>query len=221
MQHFTHHSEENYLKTIYKLEDKSGKKVNNVALAKALELNPATVLEMIRKLTGKSLVETMPDKTIQLTERGRKKALSIIRKHRIWEVFLVDKLCYKWNEVHDLAEQLEHVESDDLVKRLETFLGHPTVDPHGDPIPDENGKFKKIKTEVLSASPLNKNLKLVALGNSSDEFLRYLDKIGLSIGDTIKLIELEAFDESALIQHKKNTITLSKEAAGYLLVSIS
>src|SRR3954462_13950636 len=100
MQHFASHSEENYLKTLYKLEDKQVKKVNNIALSKALDLNPATVLEMVRKLNDRKLVDILPDKSIQLTEKGKKKALTIVRKHRLWEVFLVKKLNYKWNEVH-------------------------------------------------------------------------------------------------------------------------
>src|SRR5687767_12941450 len=111
MQHFAHHSEENYLKTLHKLENATVKKVNNTALARALDLNPATVLEMIRKLIKLRMVKMSADKTIGLTERGRKKALQVIRRHRLWEVFLVSKLNYKWNEVHDLAEQLEHIES--------------------------------------------------------------------------------------------------------------
>jgi DtxR family transcriptional regulator, Mn-dependent transcriptional regulator len=220
MQHFTNHSEENYLKMLYKLEDKQVKKVNNIALSKALDLNPATVLEMVRKLNSKKLVQILPDKAIQLTDKGKKKALSIIRKHRLWEVFLVEKLNYKWNEVHELAEQLEHIESDDLVKRLESFLGHPTVDPHGDPIPDENGKLKKIKTEPLTSAPINKKLKILALGNSSDEFLRYLNKIGLGIGDTVQISEVEEFDKSITLLHKKSSITLSNEAASFLLIAV-
>ena len=220
MQHFTHHSEENYLKTLYKLEDKQVKKVNNIALSKALDLNPATVLEMIRKLNSKKLVEILPDKTIQLTEKGKKKALSIIRKHRLWEVFLVEKLNYKWNEVHELAEQLEHIESDDLVRRLEAFLGHPTVDPHGDPIPDENGKLKKIKTQPLTSAPIKKKVTIMALGNSSDEFLRYLDKVGIAIGDSVEVSEIEEFDNSVLVLHKKSSFSLSNEAASFLLVKV-
>lgn len=220
MQHFVHHSEENYLKTLYKLEDKQVRKVNNIALSKALDLNPATVLEMVRKLNTKKLVEILPDKSIQLTDRGKKKALSIIRKHRLWEVFLVDKLSYKWNEVHDLAEQLEHIESDDLIKRLETFLGHPTVDPHGDPIPDENGKVKKIKALPLTDAPVKKNATIIGLANSSDEFLKYMDKIGLTIGDHLQLVEIEEFDKSLTVTHKKNSITLSNEAAGNILVAV-
>jgi DtxR family Mn-dependent transcriptional regulator len=220
MQHFAHHSEENYLKTLYKLQDKQIKKVNNVALSKALDLNPATVLEMIRKLHIKKLVEILPDKTIQLTDKGKQKALQIIRKHRIWEVFLVDRLQYKWNEVHDLAEQLEHIESDDLVKRLEAFLGFPSVDPHGDPIPDEYGKVKKIKTQPLNVAPLHRKLTIVGVANSSNEFLKYLDKLGLTIGDTIEVSEVEDFDKSVTIKHKKRPVILSNEAAGNLFVTI-
>ena len=220
MQHFSHFSEENYLKTLYKLEDKQVKKVNNIALSKALDLNPATVLEMVRKMSERKLVEVLPDKIIRLTEKGKKKALSIIRKHRLWEVFLVEKLDYKWNEVHELAEQLEHIDSDDLVKRLETFLGFPSVDPHGDPIPDENGKIKKIKTQPLTEAPLKKKLRIIALANSSDEYLKYLNKITLSIVDTIEIKEIEDFDQSVTILHKKSSITLSNEAASNLLVSV-
>lgn len=220
MQHFTHHSEENYLKTLYKLETRQVKKVNNIALSKALELNPATVLEMVRKMSERKLVEVLADKTIQLTDKGKKQALQIIRRHRIWEVFLVDKLAYKWNEVHELAEQLEHIESDDLVKRLEAFLGFPSVDPHGDPIPDENGRMKKIKTQPLTEAPLKKKLSIIALGNSSDEFLRYLDKLGLAIGDTVEVSEVEEFDKSVTLLHKKSTMTLSHEAASNLLVAV-
>lgn len=220
MQYFVHHSEENYLKTLYKLEDKQVKKVNNIALSKALDLNPATVLEMIRKLGNKKLVEILADKTIQLTDKGKQKALQVIRKHRIWEVFLVDKLNYKWNEVHDIAEQLEHIESDDLVKRLEAFLGFPSVDPHGDPIPDKHGKIKKIKAQPLNAATLNIELTIVGLANSSNEFLKYLDKLGLMIGDTLEISEIEEFDKSVTIKHKNSFITLSNEAAGNLFVAV-
>jgi DtxR family Mn-dependent transcriptional regulator len=220
MQHFPSHSEENYLKTLYRLEDKRIKKVNNIALSKALALNPATVLEMVRKLTEKKFVAVSEDKTIQLTEKGKKKALSIIRKHRLWEVFLVDKLKFKWNEVHDLAEQLEHIVSDELIVRLEKFLGFPSVDPHGDPIPDENGTVKKIKTLPLTEAPMKKKLTFINVANSSNEFLKYLDKSGLTIGDTLEISEIEEFDKSVTIIHKKITISLSNEAANNILVTI-
>jgi DtxR family transcriptional regulator, Mn-dependent transcriptional regulator len=220
MQHFTHSSEENYLKTLYKLENGPVKKVNNIALSKALELNPATVLEMVRKMSTRKLVETLPDKSIQLTDKGRKRALQIIRKHRLWEVFLVDKLNYKWNEVHDLAEQLEHIESDDLVKRLEAFLGFPSVDPHGDPIPDESGKVIKLKTQPLASAPLKKKVSVVSLANSSNDFLNYLDKIGIAIGDKLEVLEVEPFDNSMTLLLKKTSITISQEAASNILVKL-
>ena len=220
MPHFAHHSEENYLKTLFKLEDTQVKKVNNIALAKALDLNPATVLEMVRKMIARKLVIVLTDKSIQLTAKGKKKALQIVRRHRLWEVFLVDKLNYKWNEVHALAEQLEHVESDDLIRRLESFLGSPSVDPHGDPIPDENGNIKKLKTQPLTESLIKKKLTIISLANSSDEFLKYLDKIGLMIGDTLQISEIEDFDKSITVLHKKNSITLSKEAANNILVTV-
>lgn len=219
MQHFTHFSEENYLKTLYKLEDRQVKKVNNIALAKALDLNPATVLEMVRKMVDRNMVEVSADKSISLTEKGKKKALQIIRKHRLWEVFLVEKLKYKWNEVHDIAEQLEHIQSDDLVKRLEAFLGFPSMDPHGDPIPDENGKLKKIKTQVLTDAGIKQKVTIVSLGNSSNDFLKYMDKVGLTIGDSIQISDVEDFDKSITVLHKKSSITLSNEAASNILVT--
>ena len=208
------------MKTLYKLEDKQKTKVNNIALSKALDLNPATVLEMVRKLNTKRMVEILPDKTIRLTDKGKKKALIVIRKHRIWEVFLVDKLNYKWNEVHNLAEQLEHIESDDLEKRLEAFLGFPSVDPHGDLIPDKDGRIKKIKTQPLTEAPLKKKLTIMALGDSSDEFLKYLNKVGLTIGDTIEISDIEDFDKSVTLIYKKKSIVLSNAAASNLLVNI-
>ena len=220
MRHFTNHSEENYLKTLYKLENKQIKKVNNIALAKSLDLNPATVLEMVRKLKNKKLVDIQPDKSIHLTETGKMKALRIIRRHRIWEVFLVDKLNYKWNEVHELAEQLEHIESGDLIKKLEAFLGYPTMDPHGDPIPDENGRIRKIKTEPLKNVPLNKRVTIVSVANSSNNFLRYMDKHKLFIGDSIKVTDVEEYDNSLTLLVGKNTITISQEAANNILVKI-
>lgn len=220
MQHFAHHFEENYLKALYKLEQRDIKKVNNTALANTLELHPATVLQMVRKLSDNKLVDIQKDKSLRLTNKGRSKAIEITRKHRLWEVFLVEKLKYNWTEVHDLAEQLEHIESEDLIKRLDAFLGFPSSDPHGDPIPDKNGKIKKIKTQKLSDSGVREKVMIVNLDNSSDDFLRYLDKVGLSIGDTIEIIEIEEFDRSVIVMHKKNSITLSREAAHNILVTL-
>lgn len=220
MQHFPHHSEENYLKTLYKLEGKPTGKVNNIALSKALDLNPATVLEMVRKLGNRKLVSVAADKSIRLTDKGKKRALQIIRRHRLWEVFLVEKLKYKWNEVHELAEQLEHIDSDELVKRLEAFLGFPSVDPHGDPIPDKSGKLKTYKTVPLSEVGIKKKVTIMHLADTSDEFLKYLDRVGLSLGDKLEITEIENYDKSLTVFHKRNSITFSHEAARNILVML-
>src|SRR4030095_2362403 len=218
MAHFIHHSEENYLKTLFKLENQKDKKVNNTALAKALNLNPATVLEMIRKLAERKMVQLKPDKSIQLTEKGKKKALLTIRKHRLWEVFLVEKMDYKWNEVHELAEQLEHIESTDLVDRLDSFLGQPNFDPHGDPIPDMNGKIKINESVPLSDCIEGKYYTVMNLTDTNDSFLQYLEKLNILPGIKIKLLEKHEYDDSFSVEVKKKTVQLSEKVAKNILV---
>jgi len=218
MAHFTHHSEENYLKTLFKLETFKDKKVNNTALSKALNLNPATVLEMVRKLADRKLVRLKPDKSIQLTERGKNKALLTIRKHRLWEVFLVEKMNYKWNEVHELAEQLEHIESTDLVDRLDNFLGHPSFDPHGDPIPDKNGRIKNNHSAPLSDCTEGKHYTIANLTDTSDGFLQYLEKLNILPGMKIKLLEKHEYDNSFSLEIQKKTVQLSEKAARNIMV---
>ena len=221
MAHFTHHSEENYLKTLFKLGSRQVKKVNNIALSKELGLNPATVLEMIRKLATKNLVRVLPDKTIQLTDSGKKKALLIIRKHRLWEVFLTEKLKYRWNEVHELAEQLEHVESDDLVDRLDNFLGKPPFDPHGDPIPDKNGKIKSNLSVPLSGCAAGKNYRVINLIDTSDAFLQFLGKLNITPGIKIKLLEKQEYDNSFSVEVQKKTVQFSEKVAKNILVQLA
>ena len=218
MSHFGHQFEENYLKELYKLSQKDVKKVNNTALAKAMALNPATVLEMVRKLIEKGLVELLPDKSIQLTEQGRKKGLLIVRKHRLWEVFLVSKLQYKWSEVHDLAEQLEHVGSEDLINRLEEFLGFPAFDPHGDPIPDRNGKLKKNAAIALSKAAKNKNYQVVSFADTADSFLDYLSKLQIEPGTKLKITDQLEYDGSFSLSIQKTTVQVSEKVASNILV---
>lgn len=218
MPHFANHSEENYLKTLFVLSGKEIKKLNNITLAKALDLNPATVLEMVRKLAHKNLVEVKPDKTILLTEKGKKKALLTIRKHRLWEVFLVDKLQYKWNEVHELAEQMEHIESSDLIDRLENFLGYPAFDPHGDPIPDKKGKIKTSMSVPLSTCEKGKNYKVVGLAETDDNFLKYLGQLNIKPGVKLKLTGQHQYDCSCTILVQKKSIQLSEKVAVNILV---
>ncbi|HEV7333573.1 MAG TPA: metal-dependent transcriptional regulator [Flavisolibacter sp.] len=218
MSHFGHQFEENYLKELYKLSQKDVKKVNNTALAKAMALNPATVLEMVRKLSEKGLVELLSDKSIQLTEQGKKKGLLIIRKHRLWEVFLVSKLKYRWSEVHDLAEQLEHVGSEDLINRLEEFLGYPAFDPHGDPIPDRNGKLKKNTAIALSKALKNKNYQVVSFADTADSFLDYLSKLQIEPGTKLKITDQLEYDGSFSLTVQKSIIQISEKVASNILV---
>jgi len=218
MAHFTHHSEENYLKTLYKLNNSRLKKVNNIALAKDLGLNPASVLEMVRKLRAKKLVKVLPDKTIQLTETGRKKAVLIIRKHRLWEVFLTEKLKYRWNEVHQLAEQLEHVESRDMIDRLDAFLDFPAFDPHGDPIPDKNGHVKNNTSIPLSTAATGKYYTVISLADTSDEFLDYLGKLHIRPSVKIKMLEHNDYDHSSTVLVQRKKIFLGEKAARNILV---
>jgi DtxR family Mn-dependent transcriptional regulator len=218
MAHFTHHSEENYLKTLFKLSSKQIKKVNNIALAKELDLNPATVLEMVRKLVSKKLVKIMPDKTIQLSDTGKKQALIIIRKHRLWEVFLTEKLKYNWNEVHELAEQLEHIQSEDMIDRLETFLGYPEFDPHGDPIPDRKGIIKAKSSIPLSNAIKGKNYIVVSLADTSDSFLEYLGNVNIKPGTKFLLTNHNEYDNSSNVLLQKKVIQLSEKAAKNILI---
>ncbi len=218
MPHFAHHFEENYLKELYKLSQKEIKKVNNIALAKAMGLNPATVLEMVRKLTEKHLTELLPDKSIQLTEKGKHRALLTIRKHRLWEVFLVNKLHYKWNEVHGLAEQLEHIDSDDLVNRLEEFLEYPAFDPHGDPIPDRHGKIKKHTSIPLSAAAPDKSYKVVSFADTADSFLDYLSSVNIEPGTRVRVVGHFDYDKSLTLTINKKNLQVSEKVARNILV---
>lgn len=218
MSHFIHHFEENYLKELYKLTQKEIKKVNNIALAKAMGLNPATVLEMVRKLAEKKLAEILPDKSIQLTEKGRKRALLIVRKHRMWEVFLVNKLNYKWSEVHKLAEQLEHIDSEDLVNRLEEFLDFPGYDPHGDPIPDRNGKIKKNSSIALSSAIKDKAYQVTSFSDTADSFLDYLAALHIAPGAKVKVIDHMEYDNSLTISINKKNIQVTEKVARNILV---
>ncbi len=218
MSHFAHHFEENYLKALFKLSNKELKKVNNIALAKAMDLNPATVLEMVRKLAERKLVQLLPDKTIQLTEKGRKKALLTIRKHRLWEVFLVEKLSYPWNEVHQLAEQLEHIDSEDMVDKLDAFLGYPAFDPHGDPIPDKNGKIKQNASFPLTSCQKGKDYKISSFAETDDQFLDYLSKLEIKPGLKLKVMDHFEYDQSFTIQINKKAIQLSEKVAQNILV---
>jgi DtxR family Mn-dependent transcriptional regulator len=173
---------------------------------------------MLKKLADKKLIDYLKYQGVTLTEKGKKAALTVIRKHRLWEVFLVEKMNFKWDEVHDIAEQLEHIDSDELVNRLDKFLGYPKFDPHGDPIPDKNGKI--ISTKSFPLSTIKQTGKFIFSGveDHSKTFLQYISKTGLQLGDNITVIEVNEFDQSIQISSNNKKIFLSNEAAKNILV---
>lgn len=212
-------TEENYLKTIYHLSGGSLNAVSTNNIAESLSTKAATVTDMIKKLAAKELIVYEKYYGVNITKKGKLLALSIIRKHRLWETFLVSKLGFQWDEVHDVAEQLEHIQSSILIEKLDAFLDYPTSDPHGHPIPDKNGKIKQEKHVVLAEASLQRNYTMCAVKKGSPSFLQYLSKIGLQIGVPLKVNERIEFDNSIeVIIQNKNTQLISKIAAENILV---
>ncbi len=211
-------SEENYLKAIFMLGKKTDKAVNTNQLAKRLNAKASSITDMVKKLSDKDLVDYEKYKGVSLTLTGERIALSILRKHRLWETFLVEKLHFSWDEVHEIAEQLEHIQSRELVNRLDEFLGFPEMDPHGDPIPDKNGRMIYRESQILSTLPVGTKVILVGLKDSSDAFLRYLDSRGLVLGDALEIQAEEVYDRSLQIKKANRIIILSEMAANNLLV---
>ena len=213
-------SEENYLKTIYHLATISDSEVSTNAIAEMMETKASSVTDMLKKLSEKDLVHYKKYQGVSLTEKGKLTAKMIVRKHRLWEVFLVDKLDFSWDEVHDIAEQLEHIKSEQLINRLDDFLGNPTEDPHGDPIPDANGQIVKTEKQLLSELLENQNGICVGVKDTSSEFLKYLDKQGISLGSKIEIMGKESFDLSLKIRLNSRELTISNKIASNLFVKL-
>ena len=212
-------TEENYLKAIYHLSTGNQNSVLTSAIAGSLSTSAASVTDMIKKLSEKNMVEYERYHGVKITRKGEKVALSIIRRHRLWEVFLMDTLKFKWDEVHDLAEELEHVSSDELTKRLDAFLGFPKFDPHGDPIPDTNGKVHSNGQVLLSEITKKGKYILSGVNDHSPSFLQYLEKKGLIPGSIFSIVEMDEFDNSMQIFFSnKKSIFISKEVSKNLLV---
>lgn len=214
-------SEENYLKAIFHLTTAEKKGISTNAIAEKLATKPSSVTDMIRKLSDKKVVSYKKYYGVALTNSGRKIAANIVRKHRLWEVFLVEKLNFSWDEVHDVAEQLEHIQSPKLIQQLDNFLGFPTQDPHGDPIPDKDGNLKIIEKRLLSALGKNESGICIGVDDSSSEFLQFLDKRGITLGKQIKVLEKEAFDDSLIIEINQQKMTISKKIANNLYIQKS
>lgn len=216
----TSFTEENYLKAIYHLSAENSKPVNTNQIASVLSTKAASVTDMIKKLSAKNLIDYERYQGVSLTEKGKIIALKIIRKHRLWEFFLVEKLAFGWDEVHELAEQLEHIQSLKLIDRLEEFLGFPANDPHGDPIPDQNGEIKNTSVKTVSNLSLGDNGIISGVKEHSATFLQYLEKMDLTIGRKICVEEIIAFDEMVIVRLENNEkINISKEAAKNILIS--
>ncbi|MCS7027715.1 MAG: metal-dependent transcriptional regulator [Bacteroidia bacterium] len=212
-------TEENYLKAIYKCQT-THTVATTTQLAELLNTTAASVTDMLKKLCEKNLVIYAKYQGACLSEEGKKIALQIIRKHRLWEVFLVEKLGYTWDTVHPIAEQLEHIQSDDLIDKLDKFLNYPQFDPHGDPIPNAQGKIVVQPQCPLSALKPKEKGSFTGVADHSPEFLRYLNKINLKLGDICEVYEVNEFDKSMLLKINSVKISLSEPTAKNILVCI-
>jgi DtxR family transcriptional regulator, Mn-dependent transcriptional regulator len=193
-------AEENYLKAIFKISERESKAANTNAIAAELKTTAASVTDMLRKLAEKELIHYEKYRGVTLTTEGVREATLLIRKHRIWEVFLCERLGYAWDECHDLAEQLEHIQSDDLIDRLDAFLGKPKFDPHGDPIPDCDGNITERQQRLLSALTVGEKGVVVGVDEHSPSFLQHLNRIGVILGVKIEVLETFAFDGSVRLR---------------------
>ncbi|HEY1025444.1 MAG TPA: metal-dependent transcriptional regulator [Sphingobacteriaceae bacterium] len=211
-------TEENYLKAIYHLGGEENTAVATNRIAELTSTKAASVTDMLKKLADKSLINYVKYQGVTLTGKGRQTAVNIVRKHRLWEVFLVDKLGFKWDEVHDIAEELEHINSAQLIDRLSDFLGNPKVDPHGDPIPDKNGNFHKTELIRLSAMEVGQSGTISGVSEHSTAFLQYLEKIGLTLGKIITVNDALEFDGSVSLTVNEKEITISSKVAKNILI---
>jgi len=214
-------SEENYLKTIFSVYMQTQSNVSTNEIANLLDTSPASVTEMIKKLQEKNLVIYEKYNGVMLSDDGKNKAISIIRKHRLWETFLVRKLDFSWSEVHDVAEQLEHIKSEKLTDKLDHLLNYPKYDPHGDPIPSKKGVFKF--QERISIFEMGINEEGIIMGVSLDnrDFLDHLTNLKISIGTKVKVIEQIKFDQSMKIEFDSKIEHVSKEIAENILIKIN
>ncbi len=212
-------SEENYLKAIFHLEAELTGHISTNAIAERMDTKASSVTDMVKKLSDKHLLVYVKYKGVSLTELGRLAAVKVIRKHRLWEVFLVDKLDFAWHEVHDIAEQLEHIQSEKLIDSLATFLGNPGFDPHGDPIPDKPGNFKKVHKKLLADANVGDNGICVGVKESQDQFLQYLSRNSIGIRSVITINSRESFDGSMQITTSGKPIFISNEVANNIYIN--
>lgn len=205
-------TEENYIKAIFKISEKTKENASTNAVAHLMGTSAASVTDMIKRLSEKELVNYEKYRGVSLTNEGNKVATNLIRKHRLWEVFLVENMKYSWDEVHELAEQLEHVQSENLIDRLDNFLGNPKFDPHGDPIPSADGKFMLRNQILLSNMVVGDKGILIGVKIQDKLFLQFLTENKIELGSQLEVINKMAYDHSMLVMvDEKNEITLSEK----------
>jgi len=212
------YTEENYLKVIYHLSE-INHPVQTNAIAERIQTKAASVTDMIKKLSEKELINYVKYQGVTLTERGKLTAINIVRKHRLWEVFLVDKLNFKWDQVHEVAEELEHIQSTLLIERLDEFLDFPKVDPHGDLIPDKYGNFADLAFVKLNKLKPNDKGTITGVSEHSSAYLKHLEKLGLTLGKRIEIIEVLEFDGSVELFVEQQKTNISRDVAKHILIT--
>ena len=214
-------NEEDYLKALFHLTiEEDNEKAGTNQLAECLGVSPASVSGMLKKLKVKKLVQYEKYGKLELTPQGIEIAIKLIRKHRLWETFLYKHMNFSWDEVHDVAEQLEHIQSDKLIKELDRFLGHPKADPHGDSIPDDAGKFTRIAKQTLAQIEENQPCKLVSVKDNSVAFLQYVTELGLALNTEVVILEKRSFDSSLKLAFNGKEVTVSKKFSENVFVVI-
>lgn len=213
-------TEENYIKNIlnHALETSVDQGIGTNELANRLEVKPSSVNVMLKKLREKSLIHYEKYGKISLSEAGKLLGMEIIRKHRLWETFLYEKLDFTWDEVHEVAEQLEHIQSVKLVEKLDKFLGYPSIDPHGDAIPDKHGKIQNITKQLLSEAEAGGKYKMVAVKDNSAAFLNYVHELGMGLNNDIAVLSILDFDGSMEIEINGKSIRVSKKFSEHIYV---
>lgn len=213
------HTEENYLKAIFKISESEKKAASTNEISQQMGVSAASVSDMLKRISKKELIHYEKHRGVSLTELGHRMATNLIRKHRLWEVFLVDKLDFSWDEVHEVAEELEHIESTKLIDQLDAFLGRPRFDPHGDPIPDADGNYAFRKQTILAELPLQNTAVVVGVLEHTKSFLQYLDQTQLNLGSEFKILEKYDYDQSIKIQLGDQSIhLLTHKVAKQILV---
>lgn len=212
------HAEENYLKAIFKLSGRHNHPVSTNAIADELQTKASSVTDMMKKLSDKKLIHYKKYQGVTLTRKGKVLATKVVRKHRLWEVFLVDKLNFKWDEIHELAEQLEHIESERLIDKLDQYLGYPKYDPHGDPIPDKDGNIDHHKDETLSDLVVGDEGVIVGVKEHSADFLQYLDGVKLILGTRVAVKKRYDYDHSLVIDLGGEELMVSDQVSQKLFV---